>query len=1036
MPTKTYIESLLKSINDSDFQNLIIRFLNFKGYNYLSAPGAMATKNKTTIGTPDALFQGLDENKYVLCEITTKEKKYKKGFMDKLKEDIDHCFNSEKTGIPPSKIDTVILAFNSEINLEEYDELKEYISKNYQNENLIVYSIQKLAEELVNFPDIDEFFPNISLFDGISTLDGFIANSEKGIRPDLTNKYLKQEDLFEKIISLLKKEDILLIHGNQGIGKTRLAIELAKEFYIKEKYTTLIINYYDNNLRNNLYKIIQENQKYILIFDNYIQYNSIGYLIDRLQNIFRKSKFKFIFTLREPYLKNLQKQLSEFKINNLELNEVSYEFMKNFINEISKEYKIYFKKIYINKIITLSKGNIGFALMILLPIFEYNDYSYISNPGKAYENYFMNYKSFDGILANYECLKILGILSFFDKIDLNNQDFISNIETIFKINLNECKHNIQKLEKYELINKKENMIEFTDSILSTYIFYYTYILQNILNFEDLIMNFIEKYPNTMNNKIYEVISAFGREDFKNKKFYTLLKIEEKLKNDTLISFYKIFHIYFETQILNFVKDWLDEETNEYFDIEKFKIPNMHNYINHNKTIELLSYLIYSRYDVFALKIFVEIIYKKPSLTKEVFYHLKKNYSFNIYSLQHKYEYQNKLMDFIETPLKDKNKEMIKKTIFIFLVNENKFFNWHHVEFQRITGIEININRFKVLMTEDLLKFRLRVLNYLLELYDEYKKDVEKNLNSYIQLITQDYFDLIIEEEKIIKKIFTKMDFKRYYPNKLAYSYYNKLTSIYYDKFQMYSYTFPDFYEINNIESINKIETLSKITANTEKINSDEKIMQIKKYLEKDQNYIEFFNLLSEIKEYGDWRYNVDYLFTALIEFNEELFIEAFEYYCLNDYEILQTPIFMDNLFKNPNFSVEKIYELINKNHYSELEYLNKIFFEDIPEKEINEFFFYKLISFLKSVKNFNLNTENYIKYENCFIRLKNKLNTNTTNIIQFLTEILINKKENSDYLFSYAFCKENQSYFEDNIDLFKKTYFTNLLLNSNYDYNF
>lgn len=75
MPTKTYIESSLKSINDSDFQNLIIRFLMFRGYEFVTAPGAMDSKNKTTKGTPDALFHGLDRNKYVLCEITTKNKK-------------------------------------------------------------------------------------------------------------------------------------------------------------------------------------------------------------------------------------------------------------------------------------------------------------------------------------------------------------------------------------------------------------------------------------------------------------------------------------------------------------------------------------------------------------------------------------------------------------------------------------------------------------------------------------------------------------------------------------------------------------------------------------------------------------------------------------------------------------------------------------------------------------------------------------------------------------------------------------------------
>lgn len=68
--------------------------------------------------------------------------------------------------------------------------------------------------------------------------------------------------------------------------------------------------------------------------------------------------------------------------------------------------------------------------------------------------------------------------------------------------------------------------------------------------------------------------------------------------------------------------------------------------------------------------------------------------------------------------------------------------------------------------------------------------------------------------------------------------------------------------------------------------------------------------------------------------------------------------------------------------------------------------------------------------------MKNKLNTKTSNIIQFLTEIIINKKENYENTFSHNFCKEYQDYFKDNFELLKKTYFKRLSLNSDFDYKF
>ena len=64
------IETGLKSMNESTFQNLSYDFLNFKGYNYIGAPGAGIGKNKTSQGTPDGFFQK-DNGKFIFCEDTT-----------------------------------------------------------------------------------------------------------------------------------------------------------------------------------------------------------------------------------------------------------------------------------------------------------------------------------------------------------------------------------------------------------------------------------------------------------------------------------------------------------------------------------------------------------------------------------------------------------------------------------------------------------------------------------------------------------------------------------------------------------------------------------------------------------------------------------------------------------------------------------------------------------------------------------------------------------------------------------------------------
>ena len=64
------IETGLKSMNQSDFQKLAFDFLNFKGFKYIGALGAMVSANKTSPRTLDGFFEDND-GKFIFCEGTT-----------------------------------------------------------------------------------------------------------------------------------------------------------------------------------------------------------------------------------------------------------------------------------------------------------------------------------------------------------------------------------------------------------------------------------------------------------------------------------------------------------------------------------------------------------------------------------------------------------------------------------------------------------------------------------------------------------------------------------------------------------------------------------------------------------------------------------------------------------------------------------------------------------------------------------------------------------------------------------------------------
>ena len=159
MNTITQIENALKAINQAPFQTLIYHLLHLQGNKFISAPGAVVGKEKTSKGTPDSFFE--NEDKYIFVECTTQEKLGKsKTFFEKLSKDVDHCFKEEVTTIEKDKIEKVILACNEKVTVEEYNKLKDKVESlnpetkfeifNIQNLPMIIFDIPKLAEEYLN----------------------------------------------------------------------------------------------------------------------------------------------------------------------------------------------------------------------------------------------------------------------------------------------------------------------------------------------------------------------------------------------------------------------------------------------------------------------------------------------------------------------------------------------------------------------------------------------------------------------------------------------------------------------------------------------------------------------------------------------------------------------------------------------------------------------------------------------------------------------------------------------------------------------
>ena len=1021
------IETGLKSMNESTFQNLSYDFLNFKGYNYIGAPGAGIGKNKTSQGTPDGFFQK-DNGKFIFCEATTQNRDNNvNAFLEKLNGDIKHCFNESKSKISNSDISEIILIFNSKILPNEVKDLEDLVSEFNSETKLTIFNIQNLSVELQYFPNVGSYIPNVPNMNGIYSLDSFIQNSKNGIRPDLKNYFYRDDDLFSDAIKKLSNNDYLLLYGIQGVGKTRLSIEVAREFSKIFDYRIIVIKRYSSGLIENIRKIINKQDNFLFIIDDYTDdFSNLSEFLEDLDNLHDKNNFKFIFSLRNQFLNMFYQNLRNFKWKSIKLGNYSGLFMRNLIENVLKQEGLRFNQILIDKLVQVSKGNPVICLMAIKPIIESGDFSHIKNPKLIYENYFKNYNKLDDIFSDKNLLKILGVFSFFEVIGKDNSIMINLINEAFDYRITED-NNLNKLIETNLIFESDNKYYFEDSILSTYIFYLTFIENDFFDFEKIVETFIKYNPDKLKSKIWD-LSIFGMNEFKQKYSTSLDNIEMNLGDNDKISFHEIFYILNEGKTLRFIIDYYKNMEKEDYDFSEFEIPDLRHHYSTDRMINLLFML--NEYEL-VLKVSLKLMSDYPSLTHDILIKIEDIYSIDRYSVEHEqFHFQHLLMDVIE----DKNNlidvnPIVVDYLFIFIIENLRFLEWHHFE-DKPSEMSVILYKFTLVYTTELMRLRSRLLNYLFKMKDEYPEFVNSTLNSYINLIYEDVEKIIHEEFPLIYGFLETLDYTQYVPNKLALKYSRAL--------EKYSIDNDGDFEFIDDDMIKKIDLCSNALDKYEKIDRNLVYQRFNENLDR-FSANDLIKLMNEIKNSeGYVEVFINELFGVLINNDIREFKDAFNYYKNNKFELFDKPYFIRNLFDYDSSSLE-IYNLLNEKDPIEKDKFNGEFFLELPEQEITSQLFEKFIDYLNHPATGNFifyDLTHYLKYNEWFLKLKDDMNLPTSNIIQYMTKVLIEKSKDKFIKFNRDFCESYKEYFKDNFELLKEFYFNNKTLDSNYDHNF
>lgn len=367
-------------------------------------------------------------------KIIGQAKHYVKTPMSQLLKDLQ---NKEKPKVTRLNPDRYIVAFSQEITSQAYEKILEIFSPFLKDGNDI-YDLKRMKEILDNDEKLINKWYKLWL-PSKEIIDKILKNSENAITSFYKEKIDKEVQLFietkyyKEAIKTLEKENVIIIHGNPGTGKTTLANILVYQFLARDYKLKYIMNSELSNINN----LINIDEKEIILIDDFLGSNILELeagketALATLINLCRFKKNKKLILVTRTVLYNRAKNTYEkfnevdnkicnlmidtSRINILERAKILYNHLSFYGINSTEKYEAFIKnKLYLKiirshnfnpRIVAEIVENAALRLDNNDEIVQMIDDS-LSNPNSIWEYYYKNLNAEEKII-----LKLIAIFN-------------------------------------------------------------------------------------------------------------------------------------------------------------------------------------------------------------------------------------------------------------------------------------------------------------------------------------------------------------------------------------------------------------------------------------------------------------------------------------------------------------------------------------------------------------------------------------------------------------------------------------------------
>jgi len=670
------IESAIIEINAAVFQKLGDAILNKVYANALMfvSEGSQFGKEKTIAGTPDTYIETVEECIFVEYSTNVSNR------IGKLINDINKCVEVYKD-LELIKSPKIILITNFKLNLKEQSKLREHSA--IKGFDCRIMDGQFLTQELyANYRELVPAFLGLPIDTGqIVDKNIFIKEYSNGIGKfacPLDNEFMFRDNEIAEILSLMTDKDFIIVTGQPGIGKTKIALEAGERFCKQNpEYVFKCISDKSESLLSDLNLNISQNNKTVLFIDDA---NRIEYFkqIVAFNKSFDLGQLKLLITVRDYAFNEVYPILPTGTCEKICIGRMD----DKAILEIVKNALGINNESYLDAINNIAKGSPRLALMAGKIAVEKQSIESLSNLATLFSEYYkpifsrMQKYGFENFMKTLSILAILG--------PTNLDDFlVKGLCSIFGITQQVFNHTINDLDKLEIINRYDSgFIKIAEQNFRFFIFHSEVIRKNTSAIEQIFsLCYKEKAPQLKEN-IVSVANLFGVDELMAKISNCLSVFLSNLPDDNAkISFLKDYWMLIQDDTMAFVAsailraDSQNMDNTNYavnYDVDQFAFES-----SRNKLLDLIAdsfnYCISNLGNM--IRFALEYVRLNPGLAPQLSWHIENSFGITIEDINYGLYRHRELLNILNEGMKQNKpleKELFWKHINQFLKTEHNY----------------------------------------------------------------------------------------------------------------------------------------------------------------------------------------------------------------------------------------------------------------------------------------------------------------------------------------------------------------------------